>query len=114
MLTAILAAVTPPPPVDWVDIGSQVIAAVTPVAVFLAVWGFKFLWSKVPASVIVFSAPILGYLLNYALSYVSGLAPASPLIALLLGALAIALREIITTLGAKGLTDPVSRTKAMV
>jgi len=113
-MITLLAQVAPPGPIDWVQVGSQALAALTPILVFLFVWVFKSLWSQIPASVVVFSTPILGYIVDYVLSYITGLAPASPLVAAALGLLAIALREILTTLQTKGFSAPVTITKRML
>jgi len=82
--------------------------------VFVSVWGLKFLWSKIPASLIFVIAPLFGLILNFALSWISGhQGDFSPVLAALLGWLATVIRELITTLQVKGIGGSVTVTKGM-
>jgi len=77
----------------------------------LVLWALKAAWSKIPASIVIFAAPVVGMGINYALSYLAGHPPASPVIGALLGMVATYAREFGTTLASKGLTGPVTLTK---
>lgn len=98
---------------DWNDVAVQFVVAVTPVLTMVALWGLKLAWSKIPASIVLFAAPVAGIVLNFALNYLLGHPPASPVVAALLGALAVVIREFISTLSTKGLSGSVSVTKGM-
>ena len=99
---------------NWEDIGLQAITALTPVLTFVIVWLLKMAWSKIPASIVLFAAPVVGILVNFGLSYISGHQPSSLLLAALLGVLATSLREWLTTFQQKGLTGAVSQTNRML
>ena len=99
---------------NWEDLGVQAIVALTPVLTFVIVWLLKMAWSKIPASIVLFAAPVVGILVNFALSYLAGHQPSSLLLAALLGVLATSLREWLTTFQAKGLTGSVSETPRML
>jgi hypothetical protein len=99
---------------NWEDIGLQAITALTPVLTFVIVWLLKMAWSKIPASIVLFAAPVVGILVNFALSYLAGHQPSSLLLAALLGVLATSLREWLTTFQSKGLTGAVSQTNRML
>ena len=96
---------------DWKDIGVQAINALTPVVVLVLVWALKLAWSKVPASIVLFAAPVLGVLVNFALQYIAGHPAADPVVAASLGLLATTLREWLTTFGSKGVSGSVTPTK---
>lgn len=111
----ILLAQTADPlaPPDLKAVGANAIAALTPVLGVVVLWALKVAWSKVPASIVLFAAPVVGILLNYGLSYLAGHAPGDPLAAAALGMLAVYLREFGSTLATKGFAGGVSITKAM-
>lgn len=96
---------------DWSSVGVQTISALTPIVVMVALWAVKLGWAKVPASLVVFAAPVLGMLANFGLNYLAGHQAADPAVAAALGALAVFLRELISTLATKGVTGPISTTK---
>lgn len=96
---------------DWKDIGVQAINALTPVLVLVLVWAAKLGWSKIPASVVLFAAPVIGIAVNFALNYISGHPAADPVVAAALGALAVFLREVGSTLVTKGVSGSVTPTK---
>lgn len=110
MLTLLLQVAKP----DLTQLGVDAITALTPIATVLVLWAFKSAWQKVPASIVVFAAPVLGILLNYGISTLAGLTPDSVLIAALLGALGTWLREIVSTIQAKGFGGSVTKTPGMV
>lgn len=99
---------TPP---DFKAVGANAIAALTPVLGVVVLWGLKVAWSKVPASIVLFAAPVVGMLLNYGLSYLAGHPAGDPLAAAALGMLAVYLREFGSTLASKGLAGPITPTK---
>lgn len=96
---------------DWKDVGVQAITAITPVATLVFLWLVKLGWSKIPASIVLFAAPVVGMLANFALNYVSGHPSGDPLIAALLGTAAVFLRELVSTLAAKGVSGSITPTK---
>jgi hypothetical protein len=98
---------------DWSSVGVQAITAITPVATLVLLWAVKLAWEKIPASIVLFAAPVVGLLLNFGISYISGHPASDPVLAAALGALAVFLRELATTLGTKGMTGSVSVTKGM-
>jgi hypothetical protein len=99
---------------DLAAVGVAAIAALTPVLSGLVLWYAKILWSKVPASIVLLAAPLMGVAVNYLLSWLSGHSgDFSPLAAAALGMLATWLREFISTVASKGLNGSVSVTKAM-
>lgn len=99
---------------DWEKVGVDAIVALTPVATFVLVWLLKLAWSKVPASIVLFAAPVVGVLVNFGLSYLVGHPPSSLLVAALLGIVATSLREWLSTFQEKGLAGPISQTKGML
>jgi hypothetical protein len=105
------AALAPP---DYKKLAVDLITVVTPVLTVLVLWGFKLVWSKLPASIVVFAAPALGIALNFLLSYVTGQNHSDPIVAALLGSAGVYLREILSTLQSKGLAGPVTATKGML
>jgi len=111
MLSMLLLQVAKP---DFTQLGVDAITALTPIATVLVLWAFKSVWQKVPASIIVFAAPVLGILLNYAISLVTGLTADSVIVAALLGAVGTWLREIVSTIQAKGFGGAVTPTKGML
>lgn len=96
---------------DWSNVGVEAITALTPVAVMVLLWGLKLLWSKVPASVVLFAAPILGIAVNFGLNYLSSHPPQNVFVAALAGLFATVLREWISTFTTKGVSGPVSVSK---
>lgn len=110
---AVFAQVENPPP-DYRRLIVDLISAVTPVLTVVVVWAFKLAWSKLPASVVVFAAPVLGIVLNYLAAWIVGQTPSDPIVAALLGAAGVYLRELLTTLGSKGLSGSVTVTKSML
>ncbi len=96
---------------DWKDVGVQAITAITPVATLVLLWLVKIGWEKIPASVVIFAAPVVGIAINFGLNYITGHPSADPVIAAALGALAVFLRELGSTLASKGLGGPVTPTK---
>lgn len=96
---------------DWKDVGVQAITAITPVATLVLLWAVKLLWEKIPASVVLFAAPVVGLLVNFGVSYLSGHQSADPVVAAALGALAVFLRELGSTLATKGVSGSVTPTK---
>lgn len=98
-------------PIDWTKMAVDAIAGLTTVLVFLGVWGFKALWSKIPASIVLFATPVFGIVGNYALNYLTGHTLPNPILGALAGVGAIALREILTTLATKGLSGSVTTTR---
>lgn len=107
----LLAQTDPLAPPDLKAVGANAIAALTPVLGVVVLWGLKVAWSKVPASIVLFAAPVVGMLLNYGLSYLSGHVPVDPLAAAALGMLSTYLREWGSTLASKGLSGPITPTK---
>lgn len=110
---AVFAQVENPPP-DYRRLIVDLISAVTPVLTVVVVWAFKLAWAKLPASVVVFAAPVLGIVLNYLAAWIVGQTPSDPIVAALLGAAGVYLRELLTTLGSKGLSGSVTVTKSML
>lgn len=110
---AVFAQVENPPP-DYRRLIVDLISAVTPVLTVVVVWAFKLAWSKLPASVVVFAAPVLGIVLNYLAAWIVGQTPSDPIVAALLGAAGVYLRELLTTLGSKGLSGSVTVTRSML
>jgi len=102
---------TPPNPVE---VGTNAIVALTPVLSVVVLWVLKLAWSKVPASIVLFAAPVVGMLIEFGLSYVGGHPSANPLVAAALGALSVYLREFASTVASKGFTGPVTVTKGML
>jgi len=98
-------------PPDFRAVGVNAIAALTPVLGVVVLWGLKLAWSKIPASILVFAAPVLGIVVNYVVSYLAGHVPSDPLAAAALGALAVYLREFATTIQTKGLSGPITPTR---
>ena len=98
---------------DWTSVAVDLILAVTPVLTMVLLWGLKVAWSKVPGSAVVFLAPVLGIVINFALNWYQGHPVANPVIAAAAGMLAIALREFISTLSTKGVSGSVTITKGM-
>lgn len=99
---------------DWNNVAVQAITALTPVLVLVLVWALKLAWSKIPATAIFVVAPILGLMVNFALSWIAGhQSEFSPVMAAALGSLATVLREFLTTVGTKGVNGAVSETKIM-
>lgn len=99
---------------DWSAVAVQAVTALTPVLVLVLLWGAKLVWSKVPASLVLIAAPILGMLINFGAGWLTGhQGDFSPLVAAILGALATFLRELGTTIQTKGMNGPVSVTKIM-
>jgi hypothetical protein len=99
---------------DWMNVAVLAIGALTSVLTMAAVWALKLAWSKIPASWLFVVTPVVGIVLNYALSYMGNVIPANPLIGALLGLAAVVIREFMTTLQAKGLFGPVSKTEGML
>lgn len=110
---AVFAQVENPPP-DYRRLIVDLISAVTPVLTVVVVWAFKLAWAKLPASVVVFAAPVLGIVLNYLAAWIVGQTPSDPIVAALLGAAGVYLRELLTTLGSKGLSGSVTVTRSML
>jgi hypothetical protein len=100
---------------DWMEVGLTALTALTPVITMILVWGFKLIWNKIPASIVLVATPIFGALVNFGLLWIQGHAGSfHPLVGAALGVLAIALREVITSLQTKGLTGSVSQTNRML
>lgn len=110
---AVFAQVENPPP-DYRRLIVDLISAVTPVLTVVVVWAFKLAWAKLPASVVVFAAPVLGIVLNYLVAWIAGQSPSDPIVAALLGTAGVYLRELLSTLSTKGLTGSVTVTKSML
>jgi hypothetical protein len=109
--SVVVAQVAPEPAPDLKAVGVAAInALIAPLSV-LVLWGLKLAWSKIPASVVLFAAPIVGMAINYATSYLTGHVPTDPLAAAGLGALAVYLREFGSTLAAKGFAGAITPTK---
>lgn len=99
---------------DWKDVGVQAITAITPVATLVLLWLAKLGWEKIPASAVLFAAPVAGLAINFALNYLTGHPASDPVVAAGLGALAVFLRELGSTLATKGVSGSVSVTKGML
>ena len=116
VLTALFAplylfAQTGDPMPDVKAVGAQAILALIPVTTLFVVWGGKLLFSKIPASVVIFAVPVVGMGLNYAIAWLIGHPPADPILAAVFAAVATWARELVTTVAVKGATGPVSVTK---
>jgi hypothetical protein len=96
---------------DLKSAGAAAILALTPIATGFVIWGFKSVWAKVPASVILFAAPVLGIGVNYGIAYLSGHVPSDPVLAAAFGTGATYLREIASTLATKGFSGAITPTK---
>lgn len=105
---------TDPSTPDLTKIVVSAIAALTPVLSVAVLWALKLAWSKIPASLILFLAPLLGMAINFGTGWVEGHPVASPIAAAALGALAVYLREFASTVLSKGFLGPVTVTKGMV
>ena len=99
---------------DWTNVAVLAIAALTPVVSMVAIWALKLAWSRIPAAWIFIVAPLVGILGNYLLSWLGNQAPANAILGAVLGLLAVVLREFLSTLQAKGINGPVSRTTGML
>lgn len=108
-----VAAQEPTPPPNLVDVGAKAIVALTPILSVLVLWGLKALWAQVPASLILFAAPVVGWGIDFFLSWLTDHPSSNPLVSAGLGALAVYLREFAATVLSKGFTGPVAATKAM-
>jgi membrane-associated phospholipid phosphatase len=109
--SVVVAQVAPEPAPDIKAVGVAAITGLTPVLSVLVLWALKVAWSKIPASIVLFAAPVVGMLINYATSYLTGHVPTDPLAAAALGALAVYLREFGSTLAAKGFAGAITPTK---
>lgn len=115
MLLSLLAQVVPVPPPDMSALAVAAIVALTPVLSVLVLWGLKIVWAKIPASWMFVASPVVGLLINFALNWIAGnAANFSPVVASILGALAVYLREFLSTLATKGLLSPVTKTPNML
>jgi hypothetical protein len=99
---------------DFKQVGVNAIAALTPVLAVVVLWGLKLAWSKIPASIVLFAAPVVGIGINYAIAWITGHPASDPIVAAALGAVATYLREFASTLASKGLIGSVSVTKGML
>jgi hypothetical protein len=99
---------------NFVEVGVNAIAALTPVLSVAVLWVLKLAWSKVPASLVLFAAPVVGMLIEFGLSYLAGHPPTNVLVGALAGSLGVYLREFASTLVSKGFGGSVTITKAML
>jgi hypothetical protein len=106
-----LFAQTGDPMPDLKGAGAQAILALIPVVTLFVVWGGKLLLSKIPAAFVIFSVPVVGMGLNYLLAWLIGHPPADTLLAAVFAALATWVRELVTTVGTKGLNGPTTVAK---
>jgi hypothetical protein len=116
MLTLLFAPVylyaqTGDPMPDVKAAGAQAILALIPVTTLFVVWGGKLAFSKIPAAAVIFAVPVIGIVLNYAIAWLTGHPPADPILAAVFSAVATYARELVTTLGTKGMSEPVTITK---
>lgn len=103
MIFALLQAGDAPPPVDWAQLGADVITAIVPPLTVLAVWLTRKLIPKIPRAVLPFLALGGGAAINALLSAIAGVQDQGPLVGALLGAAAVWLREMWTTFQEHGL-----------
>lgn len=102
------------PKPDITQVGIAAITALTPVLSGLVLWVLKAAWSKIPASMVLIAAPIVGIAVNFATAYIASHPPTSLLLAAALGALSVYLREFASTIQTKGWVGEVSATKFML
>lgn len=102
------------PKPDITQVGIAAITALTPVLSGLVLWVLKAAWSKIPASMVLIAAPIVGIAVNFATAYIASHPPTSLLLAAALGALSVYLREFVSTIQTKGWVGEVSATKFML
>lgn len=107
--SAVLAQDVAPP--DYRKLIAESITVLVPVFTMTVLWLTKLAWSKIPASVVVFAAPVVGILGNFLLASITGNQTSDPIVAALLGMAGTYLREILSTLTAKGLAGGITVTK---
>lgn len=107
--STVLAQDAPP---DFKKLAAEAITALVPIFTVAVLWVVKLAWSKIPAAVVVFAAPVVGILGNFLLSWVTGQQASDPVVAALLGAAGTYLREVLSTLATKGLGGGITVTKA--
>ena len=106
-----LFAQTGDPMPDLKGAGAQAILALIPVVTLFVVWGGKLLFSKIPAAAVIFAVPMIGIVLNYLIAWLAGHPPADPILAAVFAAVATYARELVTTVGTKGVSEPITVTK---
>ena len=90
-------------PFDWTNFGVSLIGAVIPVVTTLAIWlGREFIPVKVPRVALPIIAVALATVLDLLTAYVSG-GVFNPVVGALLGAAAVWLRELVSTIAEHGL-----------
>lgn len=107
---ASLALAQEPAP-DFKLMAAQAITALVPIFTVAVLWGAKLAWSKIPAAVVVFAAPVVGILGNFLLSWLTGQQTSDPVVAALLGMAGTYLREILSTIATKGFSGGITVTK---
>ena len=86
---------------DWTNLGSQALLALVPIVTMIVVWGVRLLIPKIPRVALPVLAAGLPFVLSFFVDYIGG-HTFSPLVAILLGAAATWLREIISTIQQHG------------
>jgi hypothetical protein len=107
--STVLAQEVAPP--DYKKLIAEAITVLVPVFTMAVLWATKLAWSKVPAAVVVFAAPVVGILGNFLLAWITGNQTSDPVVAALLGMAGTYLREILSTISAKGLSGGVTITR---
>ena len=109
LVPQLLFAQDAPPDLKQVAVDS-INALITPLTV-VVLWALKTLWGKIPASLVLFLAPVVGMALNFALAKLASNPPADPVIAALLGAVGTYGREFLDTVINKGFAGSITTTK---
>lgn len=110
-----LAQAAPPDPVDWKSVAQGALMALTGTITFLILWGVKFLWSKIPAMALLYASLAVGPLVNVGIDWFTAHQSTLPwYLAMIGGAVSVALREFISTPLSKGAFGSVSVTKGML
>lgn len=86
---------------DWNDVAAKAILALVPVVTMIVTWGVRAVAPKLPRVTIPFVAMALGAAISYLLQLAGGPGVA-PLVAVLLGAAATWLREVLSTIQQHG------------
>lgn len=117
MLVAVLVlggaslALAQEPAPDYKILVAQAITALVPIFTVAVLWVAKLAWSKIPAAIVVFAAPVVGILGNFLLAWLTGQQASDPVVAALLGMAGTYLREILSTISTKGLTGGITITR---